>query len=157
VNYASMTSEVKSRPRIVQCAIEALRSLALFGTLHTTTRAWTSIRDGVADWIALSIKRMFGWWEAKEVKMTCASARVSLGVGRPSKPRISLSRPVAQRNMISKGPGGESSERRVSRFAIDGKADGRRGATSQMRCRRAGPRRPGRRQARRGGSGSGCR
>ena len=129
MNYTSMTSEVKSRPRILQCAIEALRSLALFGTLHNNPRSlWTSIRVGVADWIASSIKRMFGWWRAKEVKITCASARVSLGVGRPSKPRISLSRPVAQRNMISKGPGGESSERRVSRFAIDGKADGRRGA-----------------------------
>jgi hypothetical protein len=31
VNYTSMTSEVKSRSRILQCAIKALRSLALFG------------------------------------------------------------------------------------------------------------------------------
>jgi len=61
VNYTSMTSEVKSRPRILPCAIEALRSLALFGTLHNNPRSLcTSIRDGVADWIALSIKRMFG-------------------------------------------------------------------------------------------------
>ena len=69
MNYTSMTSEVKSRPRILQCAIEALRSLALFGTLHNNPRSlWTSIRVGVADWIASSIKRMFGWWRAKEVK-----------------------------------------------------------------------------------------
>ena len=45
MNYTSMTSEVKSRPRILQCAIEALRSLALFGTLHNNPRSlWTSIR-----------------------------------------------------------------------------------------------------------------
>jgi hypothetical protein len=35
VNYTSMTSEVKSRPRILQCAIEALRSRAVISSFES--------------------------------------------------------------------------------------------------------------------------
>ena len=35
MNYTSMTSEVKSRPRILQCAIEALRSRAVISSFES--------------------------------------------------------------------------------------------------------------------------